>query len=122
MKYIKLYEEIDNESEISQTLKEICLELEDDDYTITTKGLTGDYKYFFAIRRYTNDGKDHQKLEFSEIKEYLLRIKDYLGKNYVGFRWYNGGAWKRHVVLDNNTNVIGSYIFVIEYISKYEIH
>ena len=58
MKYLKLYEEIDNETEISRTLKEICLELEDDGYTITTM-FNAVNKYFFTIRRYTNDGKDH---------------------------------------------------------------
>lgn len=85
MKYIKPY----NRKEIEQTLKEICLELEDVGYNIdidTAEDNIGVIN-IFKTGPLGRHGMNYLKIEFSEIKEYLLRIKDYLGDNYISSMW-----------------------------------
>lgn len=94
-----LYERVSKETRIFESteldLKEILLELKDLGYTITHDD---------AIRGPGYDENDNDRLKsiwikdninpsdwvelpWSELKEYALRIKDYLGDKFVSFQW-----------------------------------
>lgn len=109
MKYLKLYEsfvvrfwgkkadDIGCDSsyvatnDIEETLREICLELEDCGYEITIN-VAEDYKTIVI-----NKEKDIiiSKDEWLNIIEYLLRIKDYLGDRYLSCKVYNkSSGWE----------------------------
>jgi hypothetical protein len=80
MKYIKLYEEIDKDSVIykMQTIRDILLEVEDIGYeTIVSNN-------YLAIQKWNNNFNDAEnKINFGEVKDCLLRLKDYLGGRYI---------------------------------------
>ena len=102
MKHLKsytLYERVSKETRIFESteldLKEILLELKDMGYTITHDD---------AIRGPGYDENDNNRLKsiwikdninpsdwvelpWSELKEYALRIKDYLGDKFISFQW-----------------------------------
>lgn len=115
MKYIKLYETF-NKKEIDQTLKEICLELEDDGYKINFHIIRNlfDEEYFYSIEIDARLNEYIRLLIFSEIKEYLLRMKDYLGNNYIRFRYHTGEVW-RNIELNDNTDIELLYLAQIIY-------
>lgn len=104
MKYIKLYETF-NKKEIDQTLKEICLELEDDGYEISISSPPS-----FISHHIVNSIKISKGcgFPFSDIKEYLLRMKEYLGDNYIQFNYLSDDAvpyrW-REVELNDDTDI-----------------
>jgi hypothetical protein len=79
-----------------QDLKDILLELKDMGYRITapltSTGEPGNVKAI--IVRDVMRPSDWIELPWSELKEYALRIKDYLGDKYLSFMW-------RKVISDN---------------------
>lgn len=103
MRYLKLYESFKilgqfghvklDYTQREQTLREICLELEDDGYEITIsrhKNLDPTID-FISIKKFKQDCDDddwnwydRNVMDWEYIKEYLLRIKDYLGDDYIG--------------------------------------
>lgn len=116
MKYIRLYESFDK-TEIDQTLREICLELVDDGYNINFHiiSLFGtDDEYFYSIEIDARLNGYIRLLIFSEIKEYLLRMKDYLGNNYIRFRYHTGEVW-REIELNDDTDIELIYLAQIVY-------
>lgn len=92
MKYIRLYESF-NKTEIEQTLREICLELEDDGYEINIFNFRNGLS---ILRIYKGKRIDN----FRHIREYLLRMKDYLGDNYIRFEYLNDGKFKEIELCD----------------------
>ena len=71
-------------------LKEILLELKDMGYTITH-----DDALLKSIWIKDNiNPSDWVELPWSELKEYALRIKDYLGDKFVSFQWRKILAFK----------------------------
>jgi len=107
MKHIKtytLYERVSKETKVfestEQDLKDILLELKDMGYRVIyeddVKGaVTGEPGNVKAIIvRDVMRPSDWIELPWSELKEYALRIKDYLGDKYLSFMW-------RKVISDN---------------------
>ena len=97
MKYIKPYK-IFESTELD--LKEILLELQDMGYRIIYEDdvLLDGRRRWYAVTGEPSDIKvivvrdamkpsDWIDLPWSELKEYALRIKDYLGDKYLSFQW-----------------------------------
>ena len=114
MKYIKpytLYERVSKETKIFESteldLKEILLELQDMGYRIIYEDdvLLDGRRRWYAVTGESSDIKsivvrdamkpsDWIDLPWSELKEYALRIKDYLGDKFVSFQWRKILAFK----------------------------
>lgn len=82
MKYLKLYESIDGDrvrfiSNIIQNIKDILLEVEDLGYETQV--------YDTCLIIYKPDNKN---INLDEIKDCLLRLKDYLGDRYYDCLFY----------------------------------
>ena len=107
MKHIKtytLYERVSKETKVFESteldLKDILLELKDmgyriiyqDDVLYAVTGEPSDIKAII-VRDNTNPS-DWIELPWSELKEYALRIKDYLGDKFVSFQWRKILAFK----------------------------
>ena len=107
-----LYERVSKETKIFESteldLKEILLELKDLGYTITHDDAIRGPGYD-ALNNLDNKSdsqlksiwiKDNIKpsdwveLPWSELKEYALRIKDYLGDKFISFQWRKILAFK----------------------------
>ena len=90
MRHIKTYK-IFESTELD--LKEILLELQDMGYRIIYEddvlyAVTGEPSDIKAIVvRDVMKPADWVDLPWSELKEYALRIKDYLGDKYLSFQW-----------------------------------
>ena len=90
MKHIKTYK-IFESTELD--LREILLELQDMGYRIIYEddvlyAVTGEPSDIKAIVvRDAMKPSDWIDLPWSELKEYALRIKDYLGDKYLSFQW-----------------------------------
>ena len=133
MKHLKSYKVFES-IETEQDLKDILLELQDEGYKVIHNddvmlGVTGEPGNIKAIwvRDVSNPsycvGKD-----WSELKDYALRIKDYLGDKYLSFAWrpivfvpvaLGGEKPYRVVELDEDTEINGKiYSFVIKYKEK----
>ena len=90
MKWIKTYK-IFESTELD--LREILLELKDmgyriehnDDVLLAVTGEPSDIKAI--VVRDVMKPSDWVELPWSELKEYALRIKDYLGDKYLSFQW-----------------------------------
>ena len=90
MKHLKSYK-IFESTELD--LREILLELQDlgyrvihdDDVLFAVTGEPGNIKAI-VVRDNTNPS-DWIELPWSELKEYALRIKDYLDDKFVSFQW-----------------------------------
>jgi hypothetical protein len=130
MKHLKTYK-IFESTELD--LRDILLELQDMGYKIVhnddvllaytgepSKGVTT--KAIWIKDHYENPSKS-VGLPWSELKEYALRIKDYLGDKYLSFMWrdigYNQvskGNPYRTVELNENTEINDTvWSFVIKY-------
>lgn len=75
---------------IELDLKDILLELEDIGYRVVSNAkvaspVDNGVKAIFV--RDNTDTSDVVGLPWSELKDYALRIKDYLGDKYLGFMW-----------------------------------
>lgn len=114
MKYLKLYESFiinnisldDIDDEVEKTLREICLELEDIGARI--------YITNSAHQNKINVGFI-EKIPWYIIRECALRIKEYLGVDYISFYYQNNKnaintpvtpalGWKQ-IELDDYTNI-----------------
>jgi hypothetical protein len=79
-------------------LREILLELKDMGYRVTHNddvllAVTGESSNVKAILiRDNTNPSDWIELPWSELKEYALRIKDYLGDKFVSFQWRKIGS------------------------------
>lgn len=80
MKYLKTYESLSLEEDIKQTITDICLELLDENYIRLAFGERNRYAFLRT--------KDPDKwLNWEDIKDTCLRIKDYLGDSFIQFKW-----------------------------------
>ena len=101
LRYLKKYNLLKESTE--QDLKDILLELQDmgyrviyeDDVLYAVTGEPSDVKAI--VVRDVMRPSEWVDLPWSELKEYALRIKDYLGDKYLGFMW-------RKVVNDKNSH------------------
>ena len=65
------------------------------------KEILGSYHEYFAIADY----ETVTLMDWKDIKDCLLRLKDYLGKNYVTFYYRNRRKAMYEIVLNENTNI-----------------
>jgi hypothetical protein len=89
MKYLKKFESM---TSTEQDLRDILIELKDMGYRVlhsddimldpTTEG-----RVEAIIVRDVMRPSDWIELPWSELKEYALRVKDYLGDKYLSFSW-----------------------------------
>jgi hypothetical protein len=83
LRYLKRYsinESLNLEEDIKQTIKDISQELLDDDYIRLAFGERNKYAFLRT--------KDPEKcLNWDDIKDTCLRIKDYLGDRFIEFKW-----------------------------------
>jgi hypothetical protein len=143
MRYLKLYEAFKvlgqfghtklDYTQREQTIREICLELEDDGYEITiSRSRKPKDIDFISIKKFQQvwddddideeDDSDNWNwdnrnlMEWEYIKEYLLRIKDYLGDDYIGCSYiiYAYGNWET-IELDEDTMIDELDSVLIEY-------
>jgi hypothetical protein len=95
MRYLKTYKVFES-TELD--LREILLELQDMGYRVTHNddvllAVTGESSNVKAILiRDNTNPSDWIELPWSELKEYALRIKDYLGDKFVSFQWRKIGG------------------------------
>lgn len=137
MKYLKLYEKFeifyynDDSSIIIQEmgykekmLRDICLELEDLGIDIrinigrNNSFNDGVYKNIHISNfGYSKGDKYFPIITWPELREYLLRIKDFLGDDFKSFLFYNDGEWiKTH--LNENSELDTKYLSVCIYYNK----
>lgn len=92
LKY-KLYESVDNQIIIYDDIRKIFAELVDGGYNIlikmgSSKLLNIEHKHYVVISAPINSPfESHDYMKFSDIKDELLRLKDYLGP-----RWIKAGV------------------------------
>lgn len=80
MKFIKTYKIFESiENNIFEDIKDILIELEDDGSIGTTINVRENRKY---VNFFLKDHLNYNGFLFSEISEYVFRLKDYLGKNF----------------------------------------
>lgn len=93
MRYLKLYESFDNKNptETELVLLDICYILKLYGYNVDIDIEDGNNKISSII---IDRLKYSYQFSFSEVKEYLLRIKDYLGNNYINFSWLLLSGWE----------------------------
>ncbi len=77
MKHLKKYNESIEEKKSFEDIRDICLELEDDGFDIFYAGF-----YTTGATCAIRIAKPSEKFLYTEVKEVLLRLKDYLGSNY----------------------------------------
>ena len=130
MKHLKTYKIFESTKD---DLRDILLELEDMGYKVTHNddvlyAVTGEPSKgptTKAIWIKDNISPSHWvDLPWSELKEYALRIKDYLGDKYLSFMWRDTAYNKvpkenpyKTVELNEDTEIDGRvWSFVIKYI------
>ena len=108
MKYLRKF----NESIISENLEDICLELEDIGYSISINEIGGsDYYYLLCSTPIRKPAK------WNTIKDYALRMKDYLGDKFIQFEYLPAeGDEYLSEILDEFTNLNYLHGFAIKYI------
>ncbi len=75
LKFIQFNE---NVNELSfDDIRDICLELKDEGFFISYYKLTGREKFVIRIERL------HKRISYKDVQETILRLKDYLGDNYI---------------------------------------
>jgi len=87
MKYLKKFNEASNIEDI----KDILLEIEDDHYDI----FIYDHKHLVSDRHGSStisisSHNHYDKLNWDDIKDCCLRLKDYLGDNFIKFENFEG--------------------------------
>jgi hypothetical protein len=127
MKYIKTYTKLFESTE--QDLKDILLDLQDEGYQFSVTdpllAYSGEPSNIRAvlIRDASNPTSSEGK-DWSELRDYALRIKDYLDDKYLSFAWRpivfvstNGQNNPYHTVELNEDTQIDEKIwsFVIKY-------
>ena len=91
LRYLRKYNLLKESTE--QDLKDILLELQDEGYRVLHNddvllAVTGEPSNIKAIVvRDVMKPSEWAELPWSELKEYALRIKDYLGDKYLSFQW-----------------------------------
>jgi len=129
LKTYTLYERISKKTKIFESteldLKDILLELEDMGYRIiheddvkgAVTGKPGNVKAI--VVRDVMRPSDLIGLPWSELKEYALRIKDYLGDKYLSFMWrkiYGDILPYKTIELNEDTEIDDRvWSFVIKY-------
>jgi hypothetical protein len=121
MRYLKTYKIFES---TEHDLSDILLELQDMGYKVSHQGGAYMNKYVMIIGEskggiYGNETS--LELPWSELKEYALRIKDYLGDKYLSFAWrsfrhYGDINPYKTVELNENTEINDQvWSFVIKY-------
>lgn len=108
MKYLKTYE---SQDPIDETLKDICLDLEDDGYSIIYSGWRGELSTKWGVdnhnvNRYLFISKSGMKID--EIEGTLQRIKNFLGDNFHHFAYVVSPVDRHKYDLSLNPEVINS--------------
>jgi hypothetical protein len=128
MKHLKSYKVFES-TETEQDLKDILLELQDEGYKVIHNddvmlGVTGEPGNIKAIWvRDVNNPSYSEGKDWEELRDYALRIKDYLGDKYLSFAWRpillgsQGKENPYHTVKLNEDTQIDEkiYSFVIKY-------
>lgn len=126
MRYLKSYKIFESTKD---DLMDILLELQDEGYRVMHNddvmlAVTGEPSNVKAIWVRDASNPSYSKgLDWSELRDYALRIKDYLGDKYVNFSWrpivsvpVNGDNPYRTVELNEDTEIDGKvWSFVIKY-------
>lgn len=80
MKFIKSYRIFESiKNDILEDIKDILIELEDDGIIGTTINVRENRKY---VGFFLKDHLNYDGFLFSEISDYVFRLKDYLGENF----------------------------------------
>jgi len=110
---------------VEQTLREICLELEDINYVIKINRpgvIAFDERNWDTNTLIIRKESIYNNLSWDTIKEYLLRIKEYLGDNFVNFYYLSKPEWEWACIeLNENTYFHKDKILqsvAIEYINE----
>jgi len=94
MKHIKsrkVFELLNYDNETIQTLKDICVELEDGGFSIKFSGNDNDpSSVYLAIQK--RSPTNLMDYKFGEVMDVLIRISDYLGKNLNKILYISTGA------------------------------
>lgn len=101
MKYIKLYEAFN-----MQDLRDILLEAEDLGYQYMF--IRRELNYVISISK---AGIEIKSINYDELKDCLLRLKDYLGDKYIGCEIYKMGISNIWVKFPLTDDVFGPYLY-----------
>jgi len=130
MKHIKTYKVFES-NETEQDLKDILLELQDEGYIVIHNddvllAVTGEPSENPTKSIWVKDSNNpsySKGLDWEELRDYALRIKDYLGDRYLSFMWRPillGQSTKENfyqtIELNEDTEINEKiYSFVIKY-------
>jgi hypothetical protein len=93
-----------------QDLRDILLEVEDLGYETGIGGR--DLNYGIIISRPQNFESEMKSIRYADLKDCLLRLKDYLGDKYIGCEIYdmnkNKDRWVKFPLTDD---VFGPYLY-----------
>lgn len=103
MKYLKRFEDLNTHDNIISDLKDICLELSDNGFTIDiVHGSISSYVTIYKPNKYNSNYKE---FDTNEISETLDRIEEYLGDKWVDTSLSKSGSGY-HYSHEVNTKVI----------------
>jgi hypothetical protein len=112
VKFIKSYKVFESvKNNIFEDIKDILIELEDDGSIGTTINVRENRKY---IGFFLKDHLNYDGFLFSEISDYVFRLKDYLGENFKSCsvllvrdkNRYGVGGYRVNINLDDENKII----------------
>lgn len=111
MKYVKLYESFETD------LEDILLEITDLGYEYYIDYFTGESEHINAL--IIDNKKGETYIIFDEVKDCLLRLKDYLGNRFIDCTVYNGvlSEWKYKSI---NLTEYSNFDFLISIVIEYK--
>lgn len=126
MKYLKKYKIFESEVDNDQYLYDICQELVDIGMKVVTiksesKSRPNDR---YLIVKFMSDADRKNGISWDDLKEYPLRIKDYLGERYKMFEFRKVESYRNHsgnpfekININDDTVIDGKILaFAIKYI------
>lgn len=111
MRYIKLYKTFESIPVDPDDIRDICLDITDNSRfkaTVNTQDIKGVTKHYVLI--YLSDVRDYDGFTLSEVKDVVIRIKDFLGNHYGGCSPLMVGDVDRiNIDIEDDVSIINKY-------------
>ena len=103
MKYLKKFNE---SKEIRQDITEICYDITDYGKFMIGFQYNSRYDYIYIVQPIADIVAYDGLFKFDDIKEVCLRIKEYLGDNYLSFQYRKNNNEDKDAILNENTEIL----------------